>query len=127
MPHSNTNEYTKANAGGPAPTGKFLLITVPLEFPVNMNHIPGLCIIPNMADFDSFNCGIYDLWRKFLDIPIIFNGRIDFAPLHASCKSPDLLQYIGIKHIVVYPVRFRANLRMRVVIHAQIYIRRAFL
>ena len=92
------------------------------QFPVNMDDATGSRIVPYMADLNALNYGTQYFRCQFCNVRIIFDRGIYFSSLHTFSKCLYLLQDIRIQHIMIYPVCLWTDLRMRVMIHTQVYI-----
>ena len=76
-----------------------------------------------MRDFDPINNIVQYFRSKLLYVRIFSDFGVQFPSLHASGEALNLLQDIGIQHLVVYTVGLGADFRMRVMVHAQVNIR----
>ena len=76
-----------------------------------------------MADLDPLDHIIQNFRCQLLNGCVFADSGVHFPALHAFGKGLYLLQHIGIEHIVVDPVGFGANLRVGIVVHAEVNIR----
>ena len=102
------------------------LLFCSFQFPIDMDHAARFGVVSHMADFDALDGGGQDFWGQFFNVRVVLDGGVDFSAPHALGESPDLLQHIGIEHIVVHPVGLGADFGMGVMIHTQIDIRHPF-
>lgn len=91
--------------------------------PIDLDHVSWPGFMAHMSDFDAFDHIIQNLWCQFLDIRVLLYGRIQLSPLHAPGKGLNLLQHIGIQHLVIHPVGLGTHIRMLIVVHAEVDIR----
>lgn len=75
-----------------------------------------------MADFDPFDHFVQNLRRKFFNVSVLPDWRVDLSAFHAPGKIADLLQYIGVEHIMVDPVGLGAYIGMTIMMHTNINI-----
>ena len=122
--HVRSSRTKKTQKAGTILVPAFTLL---LQLPIDMDHVSRSGLILHMTDINSFNYRIQNLRRQLVDLSIRLNGRIYFSSLHASGKGLNLLQNIGIKHVVIYSVGFGANLRVCIMVCAQIHICDSFL
>ena len=87
-----------------------------------MDHTTGFGFFTHVADLDTLDYIVQDLRCQFLDISIIRKMGIDFSAFHRGCKRAHLLQHIRVKHIVINPVRLRANIRPVIMMHTEVHI-----
>ena len=93
-----------------------------LQFPIDVDYTTGFGFFTHVADLDTLDYIVQDLRCQFLDISIIRKMGIDFSSLHRGRKRAHLLQHIRVKHIVINPVRLRANIRPVIMMHTEVHI-----
>lgn len=80
-----------------------------------------------MADFDPLNAFLQNLRCQLLEIGKSANRRIDPPATHASRQCPQLIQHIGIQHLVIDDVGLWTFIRAAVVVGAEVDVRCALL
>ena len=96
------------------------MMTVSSQFPPNTNYFSGsgtVCYVPDLYAFDHI---LQNLRRQGFNGRILADGRVHLPPLHALRKIPNLFKHIGVKHLMVNDVGLGADLRMPVMIGAEI-------
>ena len=76
-----------------------------------------------MADLDPLDHIIQNFRCQLLNGRIFADFGVHFSALHAFGKGLNLLQYIGVEHIVINPVRFGADFRVSIVVHTEVNVR----
>ena len=93
------------------------------QLPINLDHISGSGFMGHVSNLDALDHIVQNLWCQFLDICVLLYGRIQLSPLHAPGKGLNLLQHIGLQHLVIHPVGLGTHIRMLIVVHAEVDIR----
>lgn len=92
------------------------------QFPLNMNHFSGSGTVRYVPDLNAFNHILQNLRRQGFNGRILADRRVHLPPLHALRKIPNLFKHIGVKHLMVNDVGLGADLRVPVMIGAEINI-----
>ena len=73
-----------------------------------------------VPDLNAFNHILQNLRRQGFNGRILADRRVHLPAFHALCKIPHLFKHIGVKHLMVNDVGLGADLRMPVMIGAEI-------
>ena len=95
-----------------------------LELPINLNYPTRFGFPCDMGNLNPFDHIVQDFRCQLRNARVILDSGVDFPPLHGFGKALDLLQHIGVQHLVVDPVGLGTLLPVEVVVHTLINVRR---